>query len=45
MAPKYPANKPLPLHKSLATGESLKEATSEKKIGGGKSDKSNGSNK
>lgn len=45
MAPKYPANKPLPLHKSLATGESLKEATSEARVGGSKSDKSKGSNK
>lgn len=44
MAPKYP-NKPVPMHKSLATGESLKEATSEKKVGGSKTDKSSGGNK
>lgn len=44
MAPKYP-NKPVPQRKSLATGESLSEASSEAKVGGSKSDKSRGSNK
>lgn len=44
MSKKYPSG-PLPLRKSLATGESLSEATSEKKIGGSKADKSGKSNK
>lgn len=43
MAKKYPKG-PVNLHKSLATGDSLKEATSEKKVGGSKKDKSNNTN-
>lgn len=44
MSKKYPSG-PLPLHKSLATGESLSEASSEKKVGGSKTDKSKGTNR
>lgn len=44
MPKKYPEG-PVKQHKSLATGDSLKEASSEKKIGGSTKDKSNGSNK
>lgn len=44
MAKGYPKG-PLPLHKSLATGEKLSEAQSEKRVGGSKTDKSKGSNK
>jgi hypothetical protein len=44
MAPKY-TNKPIKQHKSLATGESLSEASAEEKVGGSKSDKSRGTNK
>lgn len=36
---------PVPLHKSLAAGEKLSDAASEKKVGGSKSDKSKGTNK
>jgi hypothetical protein len=36
---------PVPLHKSLAAGEKLSDAASEKKVGGSKSDKSRGTNK
>ena len=39
--PKGPVNQ----HKTLATGESLAKATSEAKVGGSKSDKSNKTNK
>lgn len=34
MAPKYPEGK-LPLHKGIAQGDSYKEASSSKRIGGG----------
>ena len=44
MAKKYPAV-PVKQHKSLATGDKLSEASSEKKVGGSKSDKSRGTNK
>jgi len=44
MAKKYPSG-PVKMHKSLATGDSLSEATSEKKVGGSKKDRSGGSNK
>lgn len=44
MSKKYPAG-PLPLHKSLATGDSLSEAESEKRIGGSKKDESRKTNK
>lgn len=44
MAKKLPAG-PVPMHKSLAVGQSLSEATSEKRVGGSKTDKSKGSNK
>jgi hypothetical protein len=44
MAKKYGPG-PVPLHKSLATGEKLAEAQSEKKVGGSKTDKSKGTNK
>lgn len=45
MAKTYPAGKPVPLHKTLATGEKLSEAQSESKVGGSKKDKSRGTNK
>jgi hypothetical protein len=41
----YPADKAVPLHKTLATGESLQTAQSEKKVGGTKKDLSNKGNK
>jgi hypothetical protein len=44
MSKKYPSG-PVPMHKTLATGDSLKEATSEKRVGGSKSDKSKGTAK
>lgn len=44
MAKKLPAG-PVPMHKSLATGQSLPEATAEKRVGGSKSDRSNKTNK
>lgn len=44
MSKKYPSG-PVNLHKSLASGEKLAEASSEKKVGGSKTDKSKGSNK
>lgn len=44
MPKKYPSG-PVPQHKSLATGDSLKEASSEAKVGGSKTDKSRGTNK
>lgn len=44
MSAKYPSG-PLRLHKSIATGEKLAAAQSEKKVGGSKTDKSGGSNK
>lgn len=40
----YPAGK-LPLHKSIATGESLKAAQSESKVGGSTKDLSKKTNK
>lgn len=36
---------PVPMHKSLAVGKSLSEATAEDKVGGTKKDKSNKSSK
>ena len=45
MAKTYPAGKPVPLHKTLATGEGLKVAQSETKVGGSKTDRSKGTNK
>lgn len=42
--PKLPPG-PMGVHKSLAVGETLKEATSEAKIGGSKTDRSNKTNK
>lgn len=46
MAPKkYPDNKPLPLHKGMAQGDSYDKASSESRVGGSKKDKSGGSNK
>jgi hypothetical protein len=44
MGKKYPSG-PVSQHKSLATGDSLKEASSEKKVGGSKKDKSGGTNR
>ncbi len=36
---------PVPMHKSLAVGKSLSEATAEDKVGGSKKDKSRSTNK
>lgn len=36
---------PVPMHKSLAVGEKLSEATDESKVGGSKKDKSNKTNR
>lgn len=36
---------PVPLHKSLAAGQSLKEASAEEKVGGSKKDKSHKTNR
>jgi hypothetical protein len=36
---------PVPLHKSMAVGEKLSDATSEAKVGGSKKDKSSKTNK
>lgn len=44
MAKKYPSG-PVKQKKSLATGDSYAEATSEAKVGGSKKDKSGGSNR
>lgn len=44
MSKKYPEG-PLPLHKGLAQGDDYKTASSEKRVGGSKSDKSKGGNK
>lgn len=44
MSKKYPSG-PVKQHKSLATGDSLSEASSESKVGGSKKDKSKNSNK
>jgi hypothetical protein len=44
MAKQYPKG-PLPQHKSIATGATYKEATSEERVGGSKKDKSNKTNK
>ena len=43
--PKQYPNKPVNIHKNLATGQSLKEASSEKKVGGAKKDLSRSTNK
>jgi hypothetical protein len=45
MAKGYPVGKPVPMHKSIATGEKLGEAQSETKVGGSKKDKSRGTNR
>lgn len=45
MAKTYPAGKPVPLHKTLATGEGLKAAQSETKVGGSKKDLSKKTNR
>jgi hypothetical protein len=44
MSKKYPAG-PVPMHKTLATGDSYKEATSEKRVGGSKDTKKGTNNK
>lgn len=44
MAKTYPSG-PLKLHKSLATGEKLSAAQSEKRVGGSKTDRSGKTNK
>jgi hypothetical protein len=42
---KFPSKGPLPLHKSIAVGDSLSSAQSEGRVGGSKSDKSNKTNR